>query len=90
MPLFNSSSHVYSSDEVEALRRCFSNAAIMLNEKGRDYSDADLAQAIIKLFDSGLRDLDQLSELAARLIDLDTKNDVTVAETIVANRKSPP
>jgi len=90
MPLFNNSSHIYSPDEVEALRRCFSNAAIMLNEKGRDYSDAELAEAIIKLFDSGLRDLDQLTELAARLIDIDTKNEATIAETIVANRETPP
>lgn len=90
MPLFNSSSHIYSPDEVEDLRRCFSNAAIMLKEKARYYNDADLAEAIIKLFDSGLRDLEQLSELAARLIDIDTKNEATIAETIVANRETPP
>jgi len=67
MPLFNQSSKVYAPDELEAMRRCFSVASIMLEESGRDYDEAHLAETIIKLYDGGLRDTEQWAELAARV-----------------------
>lgn len=67
MPLFSQSSKVYAPDELEVMRRCFSIASIILEESGRDYDEAHLAETIIKLYDGGLRDMDKWAELAARL-----------------------
>lgn len=67
MPLFNQSSKVYAPEELEAMRRCFSIASIILNESGRDYDETHLAETIIKLYDGGLRDTEQWAELAARV-----------------------
>ncbi|EMG52624.1 hypothetical protein DEA98_22620 [Brucella pseudogrignonensis] len=67
MPLFSQSSKVYAPDELEAMRRCFSIASIMLEESGREYDEAHLAETIIKLYDGGLRNMEKWAELAARL-----------------------
>ncbi len=67
MPLFNEASRIYSSDEVNFMRSCFSRSAIILEESDRPYSASELAGCIIRLYESGLRDLDYISELAARL-----------------------
>jgi len=67
MPLFNQSSKVYAPDELEAMRSCFSVASIMLEESGRDYDEAHLAETIVKLYDGGLRDMEKWAELAARI-----------------------
>ncbi len=67
MPLFSQSSKVYAPAELEAMRRCFSIASIMLEESGRDYEETHLAETVIKLYDSGLRDEEQWAELAARI-----------------------
>lgn len=67
MPLFNEASRIYGPLEVNFMRSCFSNAAIMLEESGQDYSAADLASCILMFYQSGLRDHANLSELSARL-----------------------
>ncbi|KAB2703090.1 hypothetical protein D7I41_12735 [Ochrobactrum sp. MH181795] len=67
MPLFNEASRIYNPLEVNFMRSCFSNAAIMLEESDRDYSPSELASSIIMLYESGLRDQLYICELAARL-----------------------
>ncbi|WP_235917017.1 hypothetical protein [Brucella anthropi] len=67
MPLFNEASRIYNPLEVNFMRSCFSNAAIMLEESDRTYSPSELASGIIMLYESGLRDQSYICELAARL-----------------------
>lgn len=67
MPLFNEASRIYKPDEVNFLRSCFSHAAIILEESDRAYRPAELSAAIILLYESGLRDLHYIAELASRL-----------------------
>lgn len=67
MPLFNEASRIYNPLEVNFMRSCFSNAAIMLEESDRNYSPSELASGIIMLYESGLRDQSYICELAARL-----------------------
>ncbi|KYB45609.1 hypothetical protein AB664_37235 [Brucella anthropi] len=88
MPLFSITSQVYSPEEVEELRHCFSHAAIMLAEKGRDYDEARLAETIIRLHRSGLRDRDQLAELACRMIEKKPGSEFRGDGDIAANRNT--
>nr|WP_312826005.1 hypothetical protein [Brucella anthropi] len=67
MPLFNEASRIYNPLEVNFMRSCFGNAAIMLEESDRNYSPSELASCIIMLYESGLRDQLYICELAARL-----------------------
>ncbi|MDH7787627.1 hypothetical protein QBD01_003654 [Ochrobactrum sp. 19YEA23] len=67
MPFFNEASRIFMPDEVNFLRSCFNNSAIILEESDRNYSAQELASCIIMLFQSGLRDQSQLCELASRL-----------------------
>jgi hypothetical protein len=67
MPFFNEASRIYNPLEVNFMRSCFGNAAIMLEESDQDYSASELASCIIMLYESGLRDHAYLSELSARL-----------------------
>jgi hypothetical protein len=88
MPLFSITSQVYSPEEVEELRHCFSHAAIMLAEKGRDYDETRLAETIIRLHKSGLRDRNQLAELACRMIEKKTGLQSSSDGAIAANRNT--
>jgi len=67
MPFFSEASRIYNPIEVNFMRSCFSQAAIMLEESDQDYSAADLASYIIMLYQSGLRDQSYICEIAARL-----------------------
>jgi len=67
LPYFNEASRIYTSAEVNFLRSCFSNAAIILEESDRNYSAQELATGVLMLYEHGLRDRSYLSELAARL-----------------------
>ncbi|KAB0567681.1 hypothetical protein [Brucella pituitosa] len=67
MPLFNEASRIYKPEEVNFMRSCFSNAAIILEESDREYAATDLSSAIIMLYRNGLRDMNYISELASRL-----------------------
>ena len=67
MPLFNEASRIYNPLEVNFMRSCSSNAAIMLEESDRTYSPSELASGIIMLYESGLRDQSYICELSARL-----------------------
>ncbi|MCH4543187.1 hypothetical protein DK867_14015 [Ochrobactrum sp. POC9] len=67
MPLFNEASRIYKPEEVNFMRSCFSNAAIILEESDREYAATDLSSAIVMLYQNGLRDLNYIAELASRL-----------------------
>ncbi|KAB2788561.1 hypothetical protein F9K97_05635 [Brucella anthropi] len=67
MPFFNEASRIYNPIEVNFMRSCFSNAAIILEESDNNYSASDLASCVIMLYHSGIRDHAYLSELSARL-----------------------
>ncbi|WP_043063041.1 hypothetical protein [Brucella anthropi] len=67
MPLFNEASRIYTLEEVNFMRRCYSNAAATLEESELDYAAVDLSSTIILLYQSGLRDLGYITELAVRL-----------------------
>ncbi len=67
MPFFNEASRIYNQIEVDFLRSCYTHAAIMLEESDRGYSGRDLASLTLLLYDSGLRDQNYITELAARL-----------------------
>lgn len=67
MPLFNEASRIYKPEEVNFMRSCFSRAADLLEECDREYSATDLSTAIIKLYQSGLRNLNYISDLSSRL-----------------------
>jgi len=88
MPLFSITSQIYSPEEVDELRRCFSHAAIMLAEKGRDYDETRLAETILRLHKSGLRDRNQLAELACRMIENRPRPRSSDDAAIAANRNS--
>ncbi|MFK4821481.1 hypothetical protein ACI0FS_14965 [Ochrobactrum quorumnocens] len=66
MPLFNEASRIYTLEEVSFMRRCYSNAATKLEEGELDYVAVDLSSTIMMLYESGLRDLGYITELAVR------------------------
>jgi len=67
MPFFNEASRIYTPAEVDFLRSCFTNAAVLLEESDQNYSGSELASCVLMLYRNGLRDQAKLSELAARL-----------------------
>lgn len=67
MPFFNEASRIYTLEEVKFMRRCYSDVAAVLEERGLEYAAVDLSSTIIMLYESGLRDLGYITELAARL-----------------------
>jgi len=67
MPFFNEASRIYTPVEVDFLRSCFTNAAVLLEESDRDYSASELSSCVMRLYEHGLRDCNHLCELAARL-----------------------
>ncbi|MEJ5019361.1 hypothetical protein WH297_06355 [Ochrobactrum vermis] len=67
MPFFNEASRIYTLEEVNFMRRCYSNAAAKLEEGELDYVAVDLSSTIVMLYESGLRDLGYITELAVRL-----------------------
>ncbi|MDX4076538.1 hypothetical protein SDB63_23930, partial [Brucella sp. NBRC 113783] len=66
-PFFNEASRIYTSVEVDFLRSCFTNSAVILEESDRNYSASELASCVMMLYEHGLRDRNYLCELAARL-----------------------
>ncbi len=68
MPLFSEESRVYDPEEVKFMRRCFSQAALILEESNMDYTVADLSSAIFMLYVKGMRNIDRISTLASRLV----------------------
>ncbi len=89
MPLFNEASRIYTPSEINVMRDCFSQAAILLEESNRDYSKAELAASIIKLYESGLKDPAYIAQLSARLAhskfraDADNSNIASLREEIL-------
>ncbi|MFE0235299.1 hypothetical protein ACFW0F_15265 [Brucella anthropi] len=94
MPLFNEASRIYNPIEVNFMRSCFGNAAIMLEESDRNYSPTELASTIIMLYESGLRDQLYICELSARLAHqrYQTRHDIQtipVANNIASAQAAP-
>ena len=67
MPFFNEASRIYTAVEVDFLRSCFTNSAIILEESDHNYSAQELASCVMMLYHHGIRDRSYLCELAARL-----------------------
>ncbi|WP_449415154.1 hypothetical protein [Ochrobactrum teleogrylli] len=67
MPFFSEGSRIYTIEDVNFMRRIYSDAVVLLDESEREYVGIDLSGTIIMLYESGLRDLGYMSELAAKL-----------------------
>ncbi|WP_343315574.1 hypothetical protein AAIB41_12270 [Brucella sp. BE17] len=67
MPLFSEESRIYDADEVKFMRRCFSQASIILEERNKNYTKTDLSSAIFMLYVKGLRNVDRIANLGSRL-----------------------
>ncbi|WP_343315507.1 hypothetical protein AAIB41_11920 [Brucella sp. BE17] len=67
MPLFNEASRIYTPGEINVMRDCFSQAAILLEESNSAHTEAELATCIMKLYESGLREPAYIAQLSARL-----------------------
>lgn len=48
MPFFNEASRIYMPAEVDFLRSCFTNAAVLLEQSDRNYSGSELASCILR------------------------------------------
>ncbi|WP_079211028.1 hypothetical protein [Brucella pituitosa] len=66
MPLFNKASRIYGPDEVEFLRNCVSLALPKLSDITLD--ENLLAEQIMRLYESGLRDPSTICDVAVQLI----------------------
>lgn len=67
MPLFNEVSRIYTPEEIEFLRECVTQASNKLTDN--DFDPAVLAQRILKFYESGLRDAEQIVDLTVRMHD---------------------
>ncbi|QWK81387.1 hypothetical protein [Ochrobactrum sp. BTU1] len=67
MPLFNEASRIYTPEEIEFLRECVTQASNKLSDNG--YASPLLAQRVLKFYESGLRDAEQIVDLTVRMHD---------------------
>jgi hypothetical protein len=49
MPLFHPSSQIYTAEELDIMRQCFSRAAALLEAESCDFEEAELAAIIYKI-----------------------------------------
>jgi hypothetical protein len=66
VPLFNEASRIYAPDEIDFLRNCVALASLKLSSTQLD--ETVLAERILRLYESGLRDASTICDLAVRLI----------------------
>ncbi len=65
VPLFNEASRIYAPDEIDFLRRCVALASEKLDST--QLQESLLAERVLRLYESGLRDAATISDLASRL-----------------------
>jgi hypothetical protein len=65
VPLFNEASRIYAPDDIEFLRHCVSLASAKIAEP--QLQESLLAERILRLYESGLRDPATICDLAIRL-----------------------
>lgn len=65
MPLFNEASRIYAPDEIDFLRHCVSLASAKLADTKLE--ESLLAERVLRLYESGLRDAASICDLAVRL-----------------------
>ena len=65
MPLFNEASRIYAPDEIDFLRHCVSLSSAKLAEA--QFEESVLAERVLRLYESGLRDAATICDLAIRL-----------------------
>ncbi|OYR17329.1 hypothetical protein CEV32_4022 [Brucella rhizosphaerae] len=66
VPLFNEASRIYAPDEIDFMRNCVALASLKLS--GPQLDEAVLAEQVLRLYESGLRDSSVVCDLAIRLI----------------------
>jgi len=67
LPLFNEASRIYTPEEIEFLRECVAQASGRLTDRKHD--SPILAQRVLKFYESGLRDAEQIVDLTVRMQD---------------------
>lgn len=67
MPLFNEASRIYHPDEVNFMRSCFAESALILEANDLNYSASELSSIVIMLYMSGLRDVSYIANISSRL-----------------------
>lgn len=65
MPLFNEASRIYTPEEIDFLRECVAQASNKLADNNDD--SAVLAQRVLRFYESGLRDVEQIANLTVRM-----------------------
>jgi len=65
VPLFNEASRIYAPDEIDFLRHCVSLASAKLADTNLE--ESLLAERVLRLYESGLRDAASICDLAVRL-----------------------
>ncbi|KAB2689254.1 hypothetical protein [Brucella pseudogrignonensis] len=71
MPLFNEASRIYAPDEIDFLRHCVSLASAKLADTKLE--ESLLAERVLRLYESGLRDAASICDLAVRLTSTGTE-----------------
>lgn len=66
MPLFNEASRIYAPDEIDFMRNCVALASLKLS--GPQLDESVLAERVLRLYESGLRDSSAICDLAIGLI----------------------
>lgn len=68
MPMFNPTSGIYNSDDLEFMSQSYAKAMLTLVQNRQFYHDSELRKIIFKLYICGIRDRDYLSALASQLM----------------------
>lgn len=84
MPLFNEASRIYAPDEIDFLRHCVSLASAKLADTRLE--ESLLAERVLRLYESGLRDAATICDLAVRL----TSTGIEPSDAFAANCNGTP
>ncbi len=83
VPLFNQASRIYAPDEIDFLRNCVALASLTLSSTQLD--ESILAERILRLYESGLRDSSTICDLAVGMIEPAQQ----AADVLAANGNAP-
>lgn len=88
MPLFNEASRIYAPDEIDFLRHCVSLASAKLADTNLE--ESQLAERVLRLYESGLRDAASICDLAVRLASTGTGTGTEPSDAFAANCNGTP